>query len=69
MPVPIGLIVPTPVMLRKVELCETITQDVRSNLNPPTLHRLGVFVEGLKIHGAAIVTFVPGEMEEKSPLS
>ena len=68
-PVPIGLIVPTPVILRKVALCETITHDVRSNLKPSTLHRLGVFVDGLKIHGAAIVTFVPGAMEEKSPES
>lgn len=66
---PLPLIVPRPVIFRKVELCETITHDVRSNLNPPTLHRFGVLVEGLKIQGAAIVTVVPGEMLEKSPES
>lgn len=56
-------------MFKKVELWETITQEVRSNLKPPTLHRLGVLVDGLKIHGAAIVTFVPAAMLEKSPES
>ena len=66
---PVALIVPIPLMFKKVELWETITQEVRSNLKPPTLHRLGVFVEGLKIHGAAIVTFVPAAMLEKSPES
>lgn len=38
-------------------------------MKPPTFHKLGVLVDGLKIHGVAIVAFVPGEMLEKSPES
>ena len=46
-------------------------------MNPPTLHNAGVAGPGagvdgvpeLKIHGAAMVTFVPGAMLEKSPES
>jgi hypothetical protein len=64
---PLPLAVPNPVMLRKVALCDTITHEVRSKWNPPTLQRLGVLVDGLKIHGEAMVTLVPGEMLEKSP--
>jgi hypothetical protein len=66
---PFPLAIPTPVIFRKVELCEIMTHEVRSNLKPATLHKFGVLVEGLKIHGAAIATLVPGEMLEKSPES
>ena len=44
-----------------------MTEPLRSNVNPPTLHRPGVGVEGLKIHGVAIVTGVPAAMAPKSP--
>lgn len=63
------LIVPVPVMFRNVLLWDTTADVERSNLNPPTLHRFGVAVEGLNIQGAAMVTFVPGEMLLKSPES
>ena len=66
---PFPLIVPSPVIFRKVALWEMITHEVRSNLKPPTLHKFGVLVEGLKIHGAAIATVVPAAMLEKSPES
>ena len=63
-------------MLRKFALCGgTTDDDVRSNVNPPTLHKAGVAGPGigiagvpdLKIHEAAIVTLVPAAMPEKSP--
>lgn len=63
------LTIPVPVMFRNVLLCETTTDVERSNLKPPTLHKLGVAVEGLKIQGAPMVTLVPGLMLEKSPES
>lgn len=66
---PLPLIVPIPLMFKKVDVCETITEDVRSNVKPPTFHRLGVFVDGLKIQGAAIAAVVPGVILEKSPES
>ena len=66
---PFPLIVPVPLIFRNVLLWETTTDVERSNLNPPTLHKLGVAVDGLKIQGAAMVTFVPGLMLEKSPES
>ena len=37
-------------------------------VKPPTLHRLGVAVDGLKIHGVAIDANVPADMLEKLPL-
>ena len=64
------LIVPVPVIFRNVALCETTTELARSNLNPPTLQRFGVEVEGLKIHGAVMVTVAPGLTKlAKSPES
>jgi hypothetical protein len=33
-----------------------MTGEVRSNLKPPTLYKLGVAVDRLKIHGAAVST-------------
>ena len=63
------LIVPTPVTFKNVALWETMVEELKSNLKPPTLHKLGVLVDGLKIHEADIVTFVPAAMLEKSPES
>src|SRR5581483_3004346 len=45
-----------------------MTEALRSNVNPPTLQSALVGVEGLKIHGVAMVTFVPGATDEKSPV-
>lgn len=54
-----------------------IDDELRSKVNPPTFQKPGVAgpgegIEGvpeLKIHGAAIITLVPGLMPEKSPES
>jgi hypothetical protein len=40
----------------------------RSNVKPPTVHKSGVAVDGLKIQGAAIVTADPKATEVKLPL-
>ena len=37
-------------------------------MKPPTLHRPGVGVDGLKIQGCAIVACVPGAIPAKSPV-
>ena len=52
---PLPLMKPVPVMLRKVAVCATTVELRRSNVNPPTLQRPGVAVEGLNIHGVAIL--------------
>src|ERR1051325_8816003 len=65
---PLPLTVPTPVMLRNVADCITTVALVRSNVNPPTLHRPGVAVEGVNIHGTAIVAWVPSGTTTKSPV-
>ena len=46
-----------------------MTAELRLKVKPPTLQRLGVPVDGLKIQGAAMVTLVNGAMEEKLPES
>jgi hypothetical protein len=46
---------PVPVILRKVNVCVTTVELRRLNVNPPTLQRPGVGVEGLNIHEVAIV--------------
>jgi hypothetical protein len=45
------LIVPTPVTLRNVALCIATNDEVRSNVNPPTLHRADVAGPGIGIAG------------------
>ncbi|MGC2353371.1 MAG: hypothetical protein WA496_08245 [Candidatus Udaeobacter sp.] len=56
---PLPLIIPVPLTLRNPPPCWTMVDVVRSNVNPPTLHRPGRPVEGLNIQGAAIVTCAP----------
>src|SRR3954447_24349605 len=65
---PLPLMKPVPVMLRKVAVCATTVELRRSNVNPPTLQRPGVAVEGLNIHGVAILAWLPSAMPAKSPL-
>jgi len=64
---PLPLTVPVPSTLRNLELWETILDDVRSKVKPPTLHRAGCDPE-LKVQGAVIVTAVPKAMPLKLPL-
>ena len=49
-----SLTVPRLLMLRNVAFCVTIVELRRSNVNPPTLQRPGVAVEGLNIHVAIV---------------
>src|SRR5215467_12124044 len=51
---PLPLTVPWPTMLRNVAVCVTIVALVRSNVNPSTLHRPGVAVEGLNTHAGKL---------------
>ena len=60
---------PVPVILRKVDVCVTTVELRRLNVNPPTLQRPGVGVEGLNIHEVAIVALVPNAMLEKFPVT
>jgi len=66
---PLPLRMPVPVILRKVDVCVTTVELRRLNVNPPTLQRPGVGVEGLNIHEVAIVALVPNAMLEKFPLT
>src|ERR1700730_17749652 len=64
---PLPLTVPVPSTLRNVELCETIVDDVRSKVKPPTLHRAGCDPE-LEVRRLPIMTAVPKVMPTKLPL-
>src|SRR5262249_11196277 len=55
---PLPLTVPTPLMLRNIAVCVTIVALVRSNVNPSTLHRLGVPVEGLNVHMPPVIEHI-----------
>ena len=63
---PLPLIVPVPLTLRNPLPCVTITDAVRSNVNPPTLQRAGCSPE-LKVQGAVIVTEAPTATVVKDP--
>ena len=65
---PLPLIVPIPVILRKTADWLTTTEELRSKVNPPTVQRPGVAVDGLKVH-ADMAGCVPRAMPEKSPVS
>ena len=52
---PVRVIVPVPLTVRNPLACVTMEDDVRLNVNPPTLQRAGSEPE-LKFQGAAIVT-------------
>ena len=63
---PILVIVPVPLTLRNPPPRWTMTEDVRSNINPPTLQRLGR--PEPKVQGAVIVTGAPTATDvAKSP--
>ena len=56
-------------MSRLLAVCVTMVEVARSNVKPPTVHKSGVAVDGLKIQGAAIVTADPKATEVKLPLT
>ena len=61
---PFPLIVPLPVMPRKLASWKTTVEELKSNVKPPTLQSAGVGVDGLKIHGVAMATESPTETDE-----
>ena len=63
---PVLVIIPVPLTLRNPPPRWTMTEDVRSNINPPTLQRLGR--PDPKVQGAVIVTGAPTATDvAKSP--
>ena len=58
---------PVPVMLRKPLPWKMIVEENRSKVNPPTLQRAGLGVDGSKVHGAEKAAGVLTAMNEKSP--
>jgi|SRR5665213_91340 len=60
-------IVPIPRILKNPRVSVTIMSLPKSNVKPPTLHKAGVSVDGIKTHGLPIVTDVPGNIPENDP--
>ena len=56
---PLPLTIPFPSITRVEAFCITIVDERRSKVKPPVLHRPGVGVDGLNIHGCAMVACVP----------
>src|SRR5947199_10037731 len=65
---PLPLTVPCPKISRKVAVWCMTVEDIRSKVNPPTLQRCGVGVDGLNIQGCAMSACVPGSIEAKVPV-
>src|SRR5437899_9353495 len=65
------LIMPVPVTSRKVELCDTTIEELKSKVKPPIIHNAGVAGPGagvagvpeLNVHDDAIVAGSPGSIE------
>src|SRR5262245_55548482 len=65
---PLPLMVPVPVMFRKLGVWLTIVELRRWNVNPPTDQSVGVSVEGLNVHGLMVAVVPSGTKLEKLPV-
>ena len=65
---PLAKIIPVPLISKKLLFCNVTVDVCRSKVKPPTLHRAGVLVDGLKMYGEAMTTEVPTAMLLKSPV-
>lgn len=65
---PLPLTIPLPSIARIEAVCVTTVAERRSKVKPPTLHKPGVGVDGLNVHGN-ILACVPGAIPAKLPVA